>query len=195
LKALSIIRNEHRSLAAVLHGLAYIVRQSRERGTAPDFDVLSAMIYYIDAFPERFHHPKEDRYLFALLRSRCPAAGSLIDVLRAEHAAGVHKIRTLEQSLTRYREGGSTEFAAFAAAVDAYVAFEGEHMRREERELLPLAEAHLTTDDWIMVDSAFQGATDPLLGVQPGEQWKQLFRRIVTLAPAPIGVGPPAPHR
>ncbi|MEO8485979.1 MAG: hemerythrin domain-containing protein [Betaproteobacteria bacterium] len=195
MKSLSIIRDEHRALAAVLQGLGYLVEQIRERGAAPDFAVLSAMIYYIDAFPERFHHPKEDRYLFALLRSRCPAAGGLIDHLQADHVEGAQKIRALEQWLTRYREGGATEFPAFAAALDGYVGFELEHIRREERELLPLAREHLTADDWSRVDSAFSGTTDPLLGVAPGEHWERLFRRIATIAPAPIGVGPPSRPR
>src|SRR5215469_15337634 len=81
LKALRIIHDEHRSLAAVLHGMLYLVNNVRSRGTRPDFRVLGAMIYYIDAFPERFHHPKEDRYLFARLRARCPAARPLLDRL------------------------------------------------------------------------------------------------------------------
>jgi hemerythrin-like domain-containing protein len=50
--------------------------------------VLGAMVYYIDAFPERFHHPKEDRYLFRLLRMRHPAAVKLIERLETEHRAG-----------------------------------------------------------------------------------------------------------
>jgi hemerythrin-like domain-containing protein len=76
------------------------------------------------------------------------------------------------------------------AAVDAFVAFVSEHLRSEEREVLPLAQAWLTADDWAAVDAAFEGNTDPLLGTEPGEHWEQVFRRIVNLAPPPIGVGP-----
>ena len=75
MKAISIIRDEHRSLAAVLHGMLYLVREIGERGKKPDFRLLAAMMYYIDTFPERFHHPKEDRYLFRILGLRHPAAG------------------------------------------------------------------------------------------------------------------------
>jgi hemerythrin-like domain-containing protein len=194
-KALGIIRGEHRALAAVLHGLAYLVREIRDRGAAPDFDVLSAMIYYIDAFPERFHHPKEDRYLFPLLRARCPESRATLELLDSEHVAGTTRLRDLEQALLRYREGGAAEFAAFAGAVESYVVFEADHMRREEREVLPLAERHFTVEDWTMLDAAFDGHTDPLLGTHPGEQWERLFTRIVTIAPAPLGVGPAAPIR
>lgn len=190
MKAIGIIRDEHRALAAVLHGLLHLAREIRERGAEPNFPVLSAMIYYIDAFPERFHHPKEDRYLFPLVRARAPAVASTLDRLEAEHRLGATKMRTLMQALTRYREGGEPEAAAFMAALQDYVAFERDHMGREEREILPAAQAHLTAGDWEAVDAAFSGSTDPLLGAAPELHWAQVFSRIANLAPPPIGVGP-----
>ena len=190
MEAIRIIQDEHRSLAAVLHGLLYLVHETRDRGAKPDFDLLGAMVYYIDAFPERFHHPKEDRYLFARLRLRHPDAASLIDRLEAEHRIGAQKIRALEQALTRYQQAGAAEFAPFMAALEGYAAFHWEHMRAEERELLPLAEKHLTAEDWETIDAAFLGQADPMLGATTGTEYDALFTRIVNLAPPPIGVGP-----
>jgi hemerythrin-like domain-containing protein len=190
MKAIRIIRDEHRSLAAVLNGMLYLVREIREHGAKPDFAVLGAMVYYIDAFPERFHHPKEDRYLFRLLRIRHPEASPLLERLEVEHRAGAEKIRLLEQALARYEQGGAKEFPAFAVAVEAYAAFHWEHMHAEEGELLPLAEKHLTAGDWEAVDAAFLGHTDPLFGAEASGEYEALFKRIVSLAPPPIGVGP-----
>ena len=192
MQAIRIIHDEHRSLAAVLHGMLYLVRDIRLRGSAPDFRVLGAMVYYIDTFPERFHHPKEDAYLFAYLRKRYPDANKLIARLETEHRAGVEKIRTLDQALQRYQNGGSAEFAAFAEAVQAYAAFHWDHMRAEEDELLPLARLHLTESDWKEIDAAFTGHTDPLFGAKAAAEYQALFRRIVNIAPAPIGLGPAA---
>lgn len=188
--AIQIIYDEHRSLAAVLHGMLYLVRDTRLRASAPRFDVLGAMVYYIDAFPERFHHPKEDAYLFKFLKMRNPEAGPLVTRLESEHRAGAEKIRVLEQALGRYEQGGAREFPAFAEAVQAYAAFHWDHMRTEEDKLLPLARLHLTTADWAEIDSAFLGHTDPSFGPEAGDEYDALFRRIVNLAPPPIGVGP-----
>ena len=190
MQAIRIIQDEHRSLAAVLHGMIYLIREIRERGARPDFSVLGAMIYYIDAFPERFHHPKEDEYLFRLLRIRHPAAVPLLDRLQTEHRAGAELIRTLEQALARYQQGGEDEFSGFAAAVEAYANFHWDHMRAEEKEVIPLAKEHLTTGDWDAIDAAFLGHTDPLFGADAGAEYDKLFRRIVNLAPPPIGIGP-----
>jgi len=193
MKALGIIRDEHRSIAAVLHGMRYLVHEIRNRGTKPDFELLGAMIYYIDAFPERFHHPKEDAYLFRALRLRHPESVSLLDRLEKEHQIGARMIRTLEQALTRYRHGRARELPGFAAAVEEYAAFHWVHMRVEETEVLPLAQMHLTAQDWETIDAAFAGHSDPLFTVEAGAEYQALFKRICNLAPPPIGVGPGSP--
>ena len=78
----------------------------------------------------------------------------------------------------------------FAAVVEAYVAFERNHMRSEETEAIPLAQQYLTPADWAEIDAAFLDHTDPLLGDAVRDDFLDLFRRIVNLAPPPIGVGP-----
>ena len=190
MQAIGVIVNEHRALAAVLHGMLYLVREISDRGDKPNFALFGAMICYIDAFPERFHHPKEDEYLFRLLRMRHPQAAPLLDRLKVEHRAGAEKIRTLEQALVRYQHGGGAEFPEFRAAVEAYAAFHWDHMRLEEKEVLPLAQRYLSIGDWEAIDAAFLGHTDPMLGAEAGTKYDALFTRIVNLAPPPIGLGP-----
>ena len=189
MQALRIIRAEHRSLAAVLDGMIYLVHQIRDRGAEPDFNLLGAMIYYFDAVPERFHHPQEDEYLFHRLRLRHSDAVPLLERLRSEHRAGAEKIRTLALALTRYQQGGAAEFSNFITAVEAYASFQWKHMATEEKEVLPLAEKYLTAPDWKVIDAAFLGHTDPMLGTQAGTEYKALFDRIFKLAPPPIGAG------
>lgn len=190
MQAIRIIRAEHRSLAAVLDGMIYLVHQIRDRGAEPDFNLLGAMIYYFDTVPERFHHPKEDEYLFHRLRLRHPDAVPLLERLKSEHRAGAEKIRTLALALTRFQQGGAAEFSNFMAAVEAYATFQWKHMGTEEKEVLPLAEKHLTAPDWKVIDAAFLGHTDPMLGASAGIEYKALFDRIFKLAPPPIGMRP-----
>jgi hemerythrin-like domain-containing protein len=194
MQALNVIRDEHRALASVLHGMLYLVHAIRDYGREPNFTLFGAMIYYIDAFPERFHHPKEDDYLFRLLRCRHPEAGPLLDRLQMDHRAGAEKIGALEQALARYQQGGAAEFPGFLMAVEAYAAFHWDHMRTEEQQVLPLAQAYLSADDWETIDAAFCGHTDPLLGAGEGGKYDALFTRIANLAPAPIGLGPEPPR-
>ena len=192
MKALSIIRSEHQSIAAVLHGLLYLTGQILEGRAKPYFELFGAMIYYIDTFPERLHHPKEDQYLFRALRLRHPESAMLLDQLQTEHELGARKIRALEQALTRYRYGGPDGLQAFNIALKDYCSFHWIHMRTEEKQVLPLAEKWLTSEDWAAIDAAFTDNKDPLFGIEANKEFGALFRCIVNLAPPPIGVGPAA---
>src|SRR5678816_152941 len=121
--ALKIIHDEHRSISAVLHALKQLAKDAEDTSVEPRFEVFRAMIYYIDQFPERLHHPKEDQYLFALLAARAPQTKDLVEELRAEHVRGAKLIRDLEQALVGLEVGWQGGARAFSAAVDAYAQF------------------------------------------------------------------------
>jgi hemerythrin-like domain-containing protein len=98
-------------------------------------------------------------------------------------------IDDLRYALTRYRAAGADGRAQFAAAVRAYAEFHWNHMRKEEEQLLPLAERVLTPDDWRAVDAAFSETSDPLLGPEARAALRGLFQTILELAPPPVGLG------
>ena len=189
-KALNIIKDEHRSIAAVLHGMQELVRRIRERAVKIDPRVFRAMLYYLDTFTERMHHPKEDQYLFSPLRLIGGGHSALIAELEREHAEGENALRRVEQYLIRYEEGGEKEFPEFAREVDRFVEGYWEHMRKEEDQVFPLAEKLFTPADWDAIDRAFAANADPLAGDRNEKDFRRLFSHIVSLAPPPIGVGP-----
>lgn len=190
---LAALYSEHRSIAAVLAALEALIRERRDRGAKVDARVFRAALYYLDVFAEREHHPKEERALFARLRARTREADAVLDELGREHESGEQAMRELEQALVRFEEGGEAEFPPFAAALDRFVGRYREHMRKEERDVMPLARRVLDANDWAAIEAAFAAHRDPLAGART-DDYDALFQRIVTLAPAPIGLGPPAPR-
>jgi hemerythrin-like domain-containing protein len=188
--ALQKIHEEHRSIAAVLHALKSLARDAQDARVKPRFEVFHAILHYIDEYPEQLHHPKEDNVLFPIVAGRAAQAQKLIDALRAEHKEGARLIRELERSLVLFEDSWPAGAPKFLQAVDAYADFHWRHMRREEEELLPLAERSLSPQDWKMVDAAFDANEDPVAGVRE-KDFHALFSRIVRLAPAPGGVGEP----
>ncbi len=187
--AIRIIEDEHRSLAAVLNGLCEVARQVRQGQAAPDLPLFQAMIDYIREFPERLHHPKEDQHLFRLLRLRAPELAPVLDRLGEEHVRGSEVLEQVGSAL-RDVQAGTAPFDDLDRAIQAYAELEWSHMRTEEREVLPRAARALTPADWASIDAAFRANTDPLSGIDPVRELRELFRRITALAPAPIGVGP-----
>ena len=193
--ARAIIRDEHRVLTAVLRSLQHLAREGALGDAELDHELFTVMLDYIDTFPNRFHHPKEDEHLFKALRRRTTAAATVLDELEAEHARGDALIRGLRHLLSRCRLGGSAARQAFAAAVDDYADFHWQHLRKEEDIVLPLADAVLTAADWEAIDRAFQAHDDPLLGAGPKGEFSRLFGLIVNMAPPPVGLGPARPER
>lgn len=186
---LQIIRDEHAAVAAVLRSLGLMME--RGPGDEPErfFDVLRAMLFYIDEFPERLHHPKESDLLFPRLARAAPELMPVIRRLESDHMLGEGRVRELQHLLLAWELVGESRRAAFAGATQAYVAFYLDHMRTEETQLLPVAQKILSTQDWAELDAAFQSDRDPLAGGARDPCYDRLFTRIVLTAPAPIGVG------
>ena len=188
--ALAILHDEHRSFAAMLHGLNYLLRETRDKGVPPDFKLLWAMVYYLDAFPEKIHHPKEDDYLFARLRARTHEADATLDELAKQHMDGTRQIRELEHALGYYEAGKPNGFDLFAAAVETFSDDTWQHVSVEEKVVIPLAKTYLTPADWVGIAEAFGENGDPRFAAKLDDEFRSLFSRIVNLAPPPIGVGP-----
>ncbi len=186
--AIALIRREHDALARVLRGLEEVTRELGERRIEPDFDLLATMLYYIDQFPERCHHPREEATLFARMRARTNEADALLDTLLEEHRRGVQLVTELALKLIRYQGGGHAELAQFAGAVTSYLAFNWAHMRAEEEDLLPIAQRVLDDGDWTAIEAAFRDNDDPIFGRSQDPRYSRVYSRIVNLAPRRVRV-------
>lgn len=189
-ESLRIIHEEHSALAAMLQSLRMMVQRGPADAPEQYFDVLRAMLFYIDEFPERLHHTKESELLFPPLRARVPALAETLNRLERDHARGEENVRELQHLLLAWELLGDSRRAAFEQAVLRYLDFYLEHMKTEETQVLPQAQELLTEQEWAMLDAAFARNCDPLTGKYPRDPvYDRLFTRIVMRAPAPIGVG------
>lgn len=98
-QTLQIMREEHTALAAVLRSLSMLLEMGPCDEPERFFDVLRAMLFYIDEFPERLHHPKESKLLFPKLALAAPQLLPLIESLERDHMQGEGKVRELQHML------------------------------------------------------------------------------------------------
>ena len=188
--SLQIIRDEHSSLAAMLRSMIMMLERGPDENPEQCFDVLRAMLFYIDEFPEKLHHPKESDLLFPRVVRASPALMLVVQQLERDHISGEKSVRELQHSLLAWELLGESRRAAFTEQCKRYVKFYLEHMRLEETAILPEAEKVLTEEDWKELDAAFEKNCDPLTGkYPPAPDYDRLFTRIVMKAPAPIGLG------
>jgi len=189
-ESLRIIRDEHAALAAMLRSLSMMVQQGP--GDAPEqyFDVMRAMLFYIDEFPERLHHPKESDLLFPKVVRVAPGTIDTVKRLEHDHMRGESSVRELQHCLLAWELLGDSRRERFETLAKNYVRFYLEHMQLEESVILPAAEKSLDAADWLELDAAFASNCDPLTGKYPREPlYDRLFTRIVMTAPEPIGLG------
>ncbi|BAK76817.1 UspA domain protein [Pseudogulbenkiania sp. NH8B] len=180
-QAMAVIRDEHRSIAAVLHAWQYLIQQAEEHGQAIDLGLMQAILRYLHRFPVALHHPKEDDYLFSKLRQRTSAINAELDELERQHGRDRQLVAELAIMLEQLA-AGSASLAQLKQHVDQYAKFIWDHLGREEGVILPAAQRYLTETDWHDINAAFAGNDDPRFGGASDSEFKQLFNRIVDLA-------------
>ncbi|WP_341866747.1 hemerythrin domain-containing protein [Caballeronia ptereochthonis] len=154
-------------------------------GPVPDPIVLRAMLYYIREYPEQFHHPFEDRYLFAALRHRTDNLDDVLDELQCEHIEGDVRLRNLEHALTRFELKGEAVLPGLRTLMEQYVAFCANHRRVEETLILPAAGRLLPERDWAQLDAALENRSDPFgEATFEGESLESLYRLVAHAVPA-----------
>jgi nucleotide-binding universal stress UspA family protein/hemerythrin-like domain-containing protein len=182
-RALNAIREEHRSLAAVIHALQQALRDSAGR-TPVDAALLRAALFYIEAYPQRLHHPKEEQTLFRWLRLRAPESVAVIEGLEAEHRSGTQDFAALRTALEAVDAGAADGRTRFEHALQVFAESQWRHMTTEEKLLLPLASLHLLPADWADVASAFAGHADPRFDIEAEQSFARVFTRLMNLAAA-----------
>lgn len=182
-RALAVILDEHRSIAAVLRGMQALVAQQ----PAPDITGLRAGLAWLQAFPLQMRHPKEEQYLHRRPRQRTPAAEVLLGQLEDQHRDEHRHVAQTLACLQSLQVGDAAGLAALTAHIDALANAVWQHLGLEERELLPLARQHLLPGAWDEMALAFEGHDEPAFGDLPAGEFRKLFTRIANLLPAARG--------
>ena len=190
-QVLGIIRSEHQSLGAVINALRHVFDEVARGTLTPDYKLAWSILYYIEEFPERLHHPKEDQVLFPRLRAHDPQLDTVLDALERQHANGRPYLDALKTWLGRMEAESPGAAEEFTKRLNTYASFHDRHMADEEEIVLPRANEILTEQDWQDIAASFAENNDPLTSGTPSSSawFRQLFRRIVTLVPEPWGVG------
>lgn len=185
--ALTIISQEHSNMWRLATTLDQVA--SDMQAVAPsEIAFFEAAFDYMTQFVDRMHHPKEDQFLFRLLRLRSAEAADVLDALEADHRHGPANLAQLRSKLAAAAQG-QLPVAVLAVAVKHYTDGLKSHIKTEEEHVLPLAHKALLPQDWAEIDQAFRTHSDPVFGDQDKAEFRELFHRIASLAPDSVGLG------
>ncbi len=94
------------------------------------------------------HHDGEEKLVFPLLRERCTASAALIDDMAEQHEEAIALLEEARSSLAAWPSGDAAAQKAAADRLDALCSHLGEHLDDEEKNVLPLAAANLSMEEW-----------------------------------------------
>jgi hemerythrin-like domain-containing protein len=146
-------------------------------GERPNYDLMLDIIHYLRHYTDQFHHPRED-LAFARLAERCPDLKPALARLSQEHRviarAGEKLLRHLEEAAA----GTIIPRAEIEVAAATYLVYYGNHIAKEEEDILGRAARELTPEDWEAVRAAAPSGHDPLFGEHPEARYRELRRQI-----------------
>jgi hemerythrin-like domain-containing protein len=146
-------------------------------GDMPNYQLMLDIISYLREYADQYHHPREDeayRRLITLRPDRELPLARLMQEHRVISRAGDELARLLEE----IDAGAIIQRADIEVAAATFLVYYGNHIAKEEEEILPLAGQLLKEPDWIAVKDAAPAGNDPLFGAEPLERFRDLRRRI-----------------
>jgi hemerythrin-like domain-containing protein len=146
-------------------------------GGQPSYELMVDIVTYLRHFPDRHHHPRENK-AFDILVAHDPKLSIPLERLRQEHrviaTAGEELLKTLNDAasdtlITR---------ASLEAAAAMYLTYYRHHIASEEEDVMPRARQLMSPQDWRDVESVAPGGRDPLFGSKVEAGYRELRRHI-----------------
>lgn len=172
-----VIDQLHRDHANMARLLDFIDAEIAKVGgdEAPDFELMHEVMHYMTCFPDRAHHPKEDR-IFERLRAHDDVPDIEIDAMLTEHRELTALGNTFLEALRALESDAIMRTDHFVQMARRYTHVQRKHLDREEGRLFKLAAKLLSDEDWGAIDAEFSTAPDPLFGTG----LRMEYQRIVT---------------
>ena len=94
MQALRIISEDHSNLWRLTTTIDHVAGEIEE-GAPVDPRFFNSVFDYLEHFVDRAHHPKEDDFLFRIMRERSSRAAGILDPLQQDHRNGPDQLSTL----------------------------------------------------------------------------------------------------
>ncbi len=153
-----------------------------EAAETVDYDVIVDILDYCRSYPDRYHHPLEDRVLDAL-RSRDREAAEQVGDLAEQHAALAAETDAALSLFLDARNGKEIARDDLIRTARAFLSHYEQHIAAEDGFFFPAAEKALGEQDWQDLENAWDGPSDPVFGDREEEHYRRLRHEILTENP------------
>lgn len=158
-KTVSRLKTDHRRMRNVLSALEAKVEELGHTVSDADADHLFCLIDYLAEYPDKIHHPLEDRVMLQLVQADHEQR-ERIDMLAGQHVDLKNRTRDLLTDVNALDSADALK--AFKRDVLSYIELQREHMRFEEEKIFSLAQKILSSASWQHLDEEGATTEDPL---------------------------------
>ena len=123
------------------------------RGERPDYERMCEIVTYLRDYGDAVHHPREG-VAFARLAKRCPDMELALARLEQEHRVIAQAGQRLLEHIEAILGGAMVPRAQVESVLATYLVYYGNHIAKEEEDVLTRAAGVLTADDWAAVRRA-----------------------------------------
>jgi hemerythrin-like domain-containing protein len=162
------------------HRLLKLLRRELDvfhSGERPNYELMLDALAYLRDYADQYHHPREDE-AFERLARRCPDMELALMRLHQEHRVIAQAGETLLRLIDSALEDVVVPRPEIEMALATYLVYYGNHIAREEEDVLPRAAKELAPADWSAVKNAAPAGRDPAFGESPVERYRELRRQI-----------------
>ena len=163
-KPFHILKHEHRIIERALRALDGVSARLVAEGPVPIGAVLE-ILEFITTFADRYHHAKEEKYLFPALERRGIARhGGPLGVMEYEHQVERELLAELRQSVEQYQEGNAQARERFVEAAGAFLRLLVGHIEKEDSILFRIGDEVLEDSDKAELAESFKQVETALGG-------------------------------
>lgn len=121
-------------------------------GRTPNYEMIDALLDFFTSFPDEWHHKKED-VVYDVLAARMGSFEKSLTDLRSEHSRLETGAKAFGERIAHLRGGGELAIQNILGPGETYSRLLRHHMVKEDQVFFPLAEQHLTHDDWQSIEA------------------------------------------
>ena len=169
---------EHQNFARFLYCFRHQISGFGNPDEETNISLILDMLDYINAYPERWHHPVED-IIFARLLTKEFDQKAVVESVMEDH----QKLETLTDKLRADFGSVVMDVAIHVEELKAeaqdYLDAQFAHLDIEEGEIYPLVEEHFDDSDWAELEEQLRGEEDPLFD-QTRNQYDHLLSAITS---------------
>jgi hemerythrin-like domain-containing protein len=133
---------------------------------------------YIRFYPERWHHPMEDK-IFDRIMAKRPLEADFVNQVQLEHQQLAQLTRYMTQLFDAVANDCVVPVSELVRTTREFIQRQRSHIDRENEMVYPLMEKYLTEADWEELEAEIAMEQDPLFDAPLKADYQNLFMRVV----------------